>query len=345
MILYLGNNLTLHGNTPSSIETLGKFLGTRYFMIRSSSKRNQILRWLDMMMTLIRFHRTTTVVLIDTYSSLGFFYALGAAFLCRFFSIPYIPILRGGNLNTRLQNSRTLSRYIFSNARLLIAPSNYLFYSFREAGYSNTKYIPNSIEMISYKMKERKLITPKLLWVRSFHSIYNPIMAIKVLRNIKLRFPYATLCMVGPDKDGSLLNCSDYAKKSGLHESVIFTGVLTKAAWLALSENYDIFINTTNFDNTPVSVIEAMALGLPVISTSVGGTPFLIMDHENGLLVKVGDHKEMADRIEWLISNPEKALQLARSARKRVEEFDWNSVQHDWFSVLDEFEEPLKKSC
>ncbi len=341
MILYLGNNLTLHGNTPSSIETLGKFLGTRYSIMRSSSKRNQMLRWLDMMLTIIRFHRTTTVVLIDTYSALGFYYALGAAFLCRFFSIPYMPILRGGDLNTRLQNNPTLSRYIFKGARLLIAPSHYLLTSFNEAGYTNIQYIPNSIEMTFYKMKERKSIAPKLLWVRSFHSVYNPVMAIHVLQKMKSHFPDATLCMVGPDKDGSLLQCQDYAQKNGLHDSVIFTGVLTKPEWLALSEGHDIFINTTNFDNTPVSVIEAMALGLPVISTNAGGVPFLITDHENGLLVNAGDPDEMAAKIEWLISNPEKAQKLTSMARKKVEEFDWDSVRHKWFSVLDEFEKPV----
>jgi L-malate glycosyltransferase len=341
MILYLGNNLTLHGNTPSSIETLGKFLGTRYFIMRSSSKRNQLLRWLDMMRTVIRFHRTITVVLIDTYSALGFYYALGAAFFCRFFSIPYLPILRGGDLNTRLLHSPALSRYIFSGARLLIAPSHYLLSSFREAGYANIQYIPNSIELTFYKMKERKSIAPKLLWVRSFHSVYNPIMAIEVLQKIKLQFPEAMLCMVGPDKDGSLLQCQNYAQKNGLQESVTFTGVLTKPAWLELSETHDIFINTTNFDNTPVSVIEAMALGLPVVSTNVGGIPFLVTDHENGLLVNPGDVDQMASRIEWLISNPEKAQQLAEVARKKVEEFDWDSVRHNWFSVLDEFEKPV----
>ena len=53
-----------------------------------------------------------------------------------------------------------------------------------------------------------------------------------------------------------------------IRKNVIFQGRLTKHEWVELSYNYDIFINTTNYDNQPISVIESMALGLPIISTN-----------------------------------------------------------------------------
>ena len=80
--------------------------------------------------------------------------------------------------------------------------------------------------------------------------------------------------MVGPDKDGSLEKTKQYAKEKGVLHRVRFTGGLSKTEWIELSKDYNIFINTTNVDNTPVSVMEAMALGFPVISTNVGGVPF-----------------------------------------------------------------------
>jgi L-malate glycosyltransferase len=340
MILYLGNNLTLHGNTPSSIETLGKFLGERYRVKRFSSKKNQALRWLDMMWAIVYHHRKASVVLIDTYSSLGFYYALGAACFCKFFSIPYVPILRGGNLNHRLKKSSKLSRFVFGGALTLVAPSNYLFTSFRKLGFTNLVYIPNSIEIDRYLVKKRKAVTPRLLWVRSFHRVYNPAMAIEVLQKLQAYFPDTELCMVGPDKDGSLEQCKALAKERGLETSIKFTGVLSKRDWHSLSEQYDIFINTTTIDNTPVSVIEAMALGLPVVSTNVGGVPFLIQDTENGLLIDSGDSHGMIDKIRWLIDNPESAYQIASKAREEVEKFDWNLVKLKWFAILDELETP-----
>jgi glycosyltransferase involved in cell wall biosynthesis len=343
MILYLGNNLTLHGNTPSSIETLGKFLGLHYPVKRFSNRRNQLLRGLDMMRAIVRHNQTTSVVLIDAYSSLAFYYVLGAAILCRIFRIAYVPILRGGDLKSRLDRTPSLSRFIFSGAKYLVAPSSYLYSVFRDSGFANVLFIPNSIEMDIYKMKVRTQLAPRILWVRSFHLVYNPLMALEVLEKLLVHFPEAELCMVGPDKDGSLKQCKEYVLKKGLKEKVKFTGVLTKPEWHALSEHYDFFINTATIDNTPVSVIEAMALGLVVVSTNVGGVPYLISDNKNGLLIDNADVNGMVDKIRWLMDHPTQAGQLALHARKHVEEFDWELVKFKWFKILDEMEAPFNK--
>ena len=101
-------------------------------------------------------------------------------------------------------------------------------------------------------------------------------MAVKVLQQLQKQYPSATLTMVGPDKDGSLQTTKDFAKSLGI--TVNFSGQLTKEEWWELASKHDIFINTTHFDNTPVSVMEAMALGLPVVSTNVGGIPYLLTD-------------------------------------------------------------------
>lgn len=340
MILYLGNNLSKHGNTPSSIETLGILLGWRYSILRVSNKQNQLLRWLDMMFAIVRYNRTATVVLIDTYSSLGFYYALGAAFVCRCFSIPYVPILRGGNLKIRLQQNPGLARFVFGGAKILIAPSAYLLSTFREFGFNNIQYIPNSIELSAYTMVERKSVSPKMLWVRSFHKIYNPQMALEVLQRLSNKFPTASLCMVGPDRDSSLFQCQEYVRKNGLTGRVKFTGVLSKTEWHKLAGDYDIFVNTTNVDNTPISVIEGMALGLPVVSTNVGGVPYLITDNETGLLVEAGDVDAMVEKIVKLVEDSSSAHRLALCARQHVEAFDWDRVKHKWFTLLDAFEKP-----
>ncbi len=180
----------------------------------------------------------------------------------------------------------------------------------------------------------REELRPKLLWVRSFAEIYNPMMALKVLEKLRTDFPNATLCMVGPEKDGSLQKCMDYAKSKNLN--VKFTGKLSKPAWRDLSVAYDIFINTTNFDNTPVSVMEAMALGLPIVTTNVGGIPFLMTHNEEGVLVPENDVVEMATAVKKLISEERTGVFLTENARKKAETFDWEIVKHDWDKLLNQ---------
>jgi glycosyltransferase involved in cell wall biosynthesis len=173
---------------------------------------------------------------------------------------------------------------------------------------------------------------PKLLWVRSFADIYNPQMAILVFDKIKEKYPNATLTMVGPDKDGSMIDCKKLAENLKLN--VNFTGKLSKTNWLELSKRHTIFINTTRFDNTPVSVMEAMALGLAVISTNVGGIPFLLSNNENALLVTDNSVSEMVSAIQTIIENPNKTKAIVNNARLLSETFDWKNVKLKWNEIL-----------
>ena len=168
--------------------------------------------------------------------------------------------------------------------------------------------------------------------LRSFSSIYNPALAIEVFYKLKSEGINAKLTMVGPDMDGSLQKVKSLSTKNNLKNN--FTGKLSKSEWIMLSKDCNIFINTTNFDNTPVSVIEAMALGLPVVSTNVGGMPYLIEDGITGLLVPPNNSEAMTKAIEKLISNPALAAKISLNARKQVEAFDWDIVKHQWLKLL-----------
>ena len=334
-ILYIGNKLSNSGSNVTSIETLGSFLKNEgYEIVMASSKKNKVFRLLDMLLTTVKYSKKVSCVLIDTYSTQNFYFAVLVAKVCRILHLPYIPILRGGMLPNRLKKSPKLCRRLFNAAKTNASPSNYLMEAFKKEGYTNLTYIPNTIEIDNYPFFERKNIKAKLLWVRSFSEIYNPLLAIKIVEKLLDKNITVKLCMIGPEKDGSLAICKELAEKKNL--PIVFTGKLEKAAWIEQSKHYDIFINTTNFDNTPVSVMEAMALGLPVISTNVGGLPFLIDHQKTGVLVPPNDKFKFVDAIMDLIENPKKAQSLATNARAAVENFDWEKVKHHWFRILNE---------
>lgn len=333
-LLYIGNKLSGHGMTVTSIETLGVLLEAEGFKLTyASSKKNKTLRLIDMLRQTIKCRKVVDYVLIDTYSTYNFWYAFFVSQLCRLLQLKYIPKLHGGDLPHRLAKNPRLCRMIFKHAYRNVVPSGYLHEAFKDKGFAELLYIPNTIELHKYPfLKRDSAVTPKLLWVRSFTAIYNPQMALRVFKALKKDFPDCELCMVGPDKDGTLDQIKDMARQLDL--KVRFTGKLSKAEWIALSVEYNIFINTSHYDNMPISVIEAIALGLPVVSTNVGGISYLLRDQKTALLVDDNDDQAMTSALRQLIENPGMKAQLVQDAYAMVQEFDWSKVKSKWDEVL-----------
>ncbi len=330
-VLYIGNNLVKKTKYNTSMAVLSRLLAIEGFSIlKSSSKQNKVARMIDMAFAVF-LNRKVNYILIDTFSTSNFYFAFVCSQLARIFKIKYIPILRGGNLPYRLDVSKKLSNLIFKNAFKNVAPSGYLQYEFEKRGYK-TLFIPNILEIENYQFKERNPLQPKLLWVRAFKHLYNPTLAIEVLKIVNEKYPKAILCMIGPQTDDSFAATQQLAKKYHIEQSVEFTGVLPKEKWHQKSKEYAIFINTTNFDNTPVSVMEAMALGLPVVSTNVGGMPYLIKNNIDGVLVDKENPQQMAKAIIQLIE--ENNQKIVKNARKKVENFAWCVVRTKWLSIL-----------
>jgi len=330
-ILYITSNLS--SNNPTTSILLSKILKKIGFnVLISSNKKNKIVRLLEMCLAVFK-NKNASFILIDTYSTINFYYTLFTSQIARILSIKYIPILHGGDLPNRLTSNPYLSSLIFDNSYLNVTPSAYLKKEFEKKGFKTVE-IPNALQLNNYIYKERSSIKPKLLWVRAFDKIYNPLMAIDVLSLLKEKYPSAKLCMIGPDKDGSMAEVQKKAKQFGLLKYLEITGILTKEDWLNKSKYFDIFINTTTIDNIPVSIIEAMALGLPVISTNVGGIPYLIENNKNGILVDNKNVSQMFNAIVNLIESPLKVNEITRNAKQMIGKFDTKLIQHQWLNLL-----------
>lgn len=328
--------LSRHGRSPAQAEVLVPRLKEIVETVACSSKASQLARLWDMILTLLKYRNACQLVFIDTFSSRAFWFVVVISALCRWFSVPYIPVIRGGDFASRLKRSPWFCQTIFSKAAVSVTPSLFLSRLFADVGYGH-HVIPNFLNIKDYPFKRRMQVSPRLLWVRAFHAVYNPVLAIDVLVGLLKDYPDAALCMVGADKDGSLQQVQQYVMEKDVLPHVQFTGYLTKKEWIVLSAMHDIFINTTDFDNMPVSVLEAMALGLPIVTTNVGGIPYLIKDGENGLLVGRGDAQGFIDAIRNLTRNHTLAEQLTMKARKDVEKLDWEEIRSQWTSIIKQY--------
>jgi len=195
--------------------------------------------------------------------------------------------------------------------------------------------LPNAISLSQYPFVERDASRQQLVWVRAFHHIYQPQLAVRVFAELSERFPQLALTMVGPDKgDGSLQETQALAKELSVEDRIRFVGRVPKneiAVWI---NSGDIFLNTSTIDNTPVTVIEAMACGACVVTTEVGGIPYLCDHRADAMLSPVGDVKAMAANVAQLLGQPRLASTLSRNARSRVELMDWAAILPRWTSLL-----------
>ncbi len=334
-IVYIGNHLK--SANPTTLELLvSKFKIEGYKVRIYSSFRFKLWRYLHMCWGVLIAPKKTCVI-IDTYSTFNFYYAISVALLCKLRNLSYIPILHGGDLPNRLKKRPKLSHFLFSNAFVNIAPSNYLFEVFHSK--FKTVVIPNLLDLKQYEFQSRSLESPSLLFVRAFQDIYNPLMAVKVLHQLLHKYPQAKLGMVGPFKDDSINKVKLYIKSNQLETAIEITGKLSKTDWIKKSKDYNLFINTSKVDNTPVSVLEAMALGLVVVSTNVGGVPYIIEHKKQGFLVESDDEVAMVKAITHLIENIDVAHSIRENARQKVEHFDWEVIKHKWFKIFDDVEQ------
>lgn len=327
-VLYIGNKLSAAGKNPTGIEILGPLLERHGYHLRyASAKVNKLKRLAEMLWMTLRSRRWAHVVLIDTYSTSNYWYAVAVSLLCRLLGMRYIPILHGGNLPSRLRN-KTLSRMVFGHAFCCVAPSRYLAGRFEASGF-DVRYVPNPVDLTAFAFKQRDNVRPNLIWVRSLSTIYNPMMALLALK--ELDDPKARLLMVGYD-GGWLSQLRSFAQTNGL--DVAFSGRLTQQQWAAHAANCDIFLNTSQVDNAPFSLIEALSLGLYVVSTNVGGIPYLVRDGQEAILVSPGDYAGMAAGIKRILADAELRSVLTDNGCKLVEECSSAKVIGQWRQIL-----------
>ncbi len=330
-VLYVSNFLS-SGLNRSYCEDLADRLEDRGWQVtRTSTKQRRGARIFDMVRTAWARRKTYDVAVIDVYSGAAFVWAEAVAFELRRLHKPYVLTLHGGSLPEFAGRWPRRVRRLLGSAAVITAPSDFMRQRMREFR-TDIVLVRNAVDARAFAFTPRMAPRARLVWVRAFHAIYNPVLAVEVLA----RLPGATLTMVGPDKgDGSLAKVEARANELGVTNRLELIGRVPRAAVADHLARADVFINTTDVDNTPLSVLEAMATGLCVVTTAVGGTPYLVEDGKSGLLTKQGDPVAMSAAIERVLAEPGLGERLSRGAHARALEHDWSSVLDQWSQTLE----------
>lgn len=323
------------GWVTSQGEILADFFARAGYSVSLTSKHiSRVRRVLDTAMSILTWKNQVDILLIMVFSGAGFGIADIASAIGRWLHKPIVMWLHGGALPQFSQRFPHWVQRVLCRGTAIVSPSPYLAYHFGTLGYS-VRVIPNVLNLCDYPYRHRETCLPRLIWMRTFEESYNPELAVEVVSRLRSHWPEVVLTMGGQDR-GWLNEVKSRIRKLGLESHVRLTGFMDKGIKPREFNVHDIYLSTTRVDNTPVSVIEAAAFGLPIVATSVGGIPFMLRDGETALLVEDNNADEMAYAVSRLINDPTLSSRLSTQGRKMAEAYDWQPVRSGWEGLFRE---------
>jgi len=214
----------------------------------------------------------------------------------------------------------------------IVVPSRYLGDVFTRRGYT-TRVIPNVVDTGAFRYRDRVPLRPRLLSTRNLEPGYDVANTIRAVALLRGRYPEATLTVAGYGSQDHALR--RLAASLGISGAVRFAGRVEPALMPALADEADIFVNSSLVDNQPISVLEALAAGLPVVSTPTGAIGEMLGDGDTGILVPERDPAAMAGAIAALLDDPARAIGMARRARQAIAVYTWPRVRERWAAAYE----------
>ena len=194
--------------------------------------------------------------------------------------------------------------------------------------------IPNAVDeeeinRIS-KYRSEKSTMKRIIFLGNLRPVKDPLTAIEAFRLLNQSMKDTELLVVG---DGPLRKqASEYVKTTRISDSVVFKGMVSHEEALKLLSSSDALLISLS-EGYPNVVIEAMALGIPVVGTSVGGMRDLVIQGETGMLVEPRSPRRLADALYAILDDSELSHSITASAKHKVSQYTWETLTSAYESL------------
>jgi len=239
---------------------------------------------------------------------------------------------RSGECRDHLKRHGKIAIPIIKQVDKIVTPSQYLVDEFSDFGLQ-AEFVYNLVDFSVFEYREREKIEPDIIVARNLEKLYNIPASIRAFKIVKEKYPEARLTVVGAGSEEAALKESVSREKI---PDVTFTGRVERSQIAELYKNNDIFLNSSDIDNMPVSFLEAYSSGLAVVSTNAGGIPYIFKNEETGLLVKKDDHHALAEAILRILEDNKLGCRLIKKAREECVKYTWPNVSMGWHRVYAE---------
>ena len=263
-----------------------------------------------------------------------FLFAAPAIWIARRRGVPVIVNYRGGEADAFLQQHERLFKKSIRPIAKLIVPSGYLKEVFAKYGIV-AEVIPNVVDLGKFSRKRDTksfpLEEPHLIVCRNLEKIYDVATALKAFQKILEIFPAARLTVAGEGPEEKALK--KLANELGIASQARFAGRLDVEQMVALYQSADLMLNASRVDNMPNALLEAMSVGVPIVTTNAGGIPFIVEHEQTALLVPVGNPEAMAKAVLRLLNDEALYRRLQTNGGQEVSRYQWASVKEQWLGL------------
>lgn len=259
-------------------------------------------------------------------------FTVPAVWIAKIRNTPTIINYRGGEAQSFFEKSfRWVKPTLAASARVIV-PSRFLQQVFNQHQV-DTDIVANIIDIERFAPSTEQLSAdaPRLLVARNLELIYDNATAIRAFKQVLKEYPHATLTVAGTGPEQSSLQA--LVKELAIEDRVSFVGRIDTQQMPALYQAAQVMLNPSRVDNMPNSILEALASGVPVVSTNVGGIPFLVEHEKTALLVPAENYQAMAAEVIRVLQDQQLSNKLSRAGLEFVQQFSWPAVRDQWLAV------------
>jgi len=214
----------------------------------------------------------------------------------------------------------------------VIVPSDYLVVVFAQFGLP-AEPIFNIIETEKFHFRVRDPLRPAFLSNRNFEIHYGVDIVLRAFALIQRAIPEASLTVAGDGPERTRLR--QLATELGLQQTE-FLGRVDHSKAVELYDRADIFLNGSTIDNQPLSLLESMSCGLPIVTTNAGGIPYMVHNEQTAMIVKMNDHDALAADALRLLREHDLSNHLINNGLSECRKYSWQAVKDQWLRTYRE---------
>jgi glycosyltransferase involved in cell wall biosynthesis len=299
-----------------------------------STKVDRLPRLSDTVKKMVKYRNEYDIAVIPLFGGLSLVLEHILTLVLKSLGKKIVLVVRGGAIPEKMKTQAKYYLPVLKRADVIVSPSRFSQSCFKSYGFDCT-LIENVVNLDNYTFNRKPTFRPHLFWMRTFEDVYNPEMAVRLAALLSKKYPDFKMVMAGYDH-GSLTLTKDLANELNVSDKIEFKGYIENDAKNKYASDLDFYICTNRIDNAPVSFIEMMALGMPIITVNSGGIPYMVTHNENVLMVNLDDDQAMADCISSVIDQPAIGHRIVENAFQYSKQFGEEPVVKKWMDVFNE---------